>query len=99
MPYGDQALFMGTEAFRSVGGYPDMPLMEDVALVRKLRGRGRIRMASSAVTTSARRWRHMGVLRTTLENWAAVTVYGLGMSPERLARWYHRPRGREGNAA
>jgi hypothetical protein len=87
-PYGDQALFMRRQAFMAVGGFPDMPLMEDYEIVRRLRRRGKIVTVPGPVTTSARRWIRHGILRTTLTNQFIIMAYHLGVSPERLARWY-----------
>ncbi|RMG55285.1 MAG: hypothetical protein D6723_02970, partial [Acidobacteria bacterium] len=91
-PYGDQAIFLKAEVFHQVGGYPDSPIMEDVELLRRLRSRGRIVIASSAVRTSARRWQRMGIWKTWLVNQAMILSYWLGVAPERLARWYYRGR-------
>ena len=93
MPYGDQALFLKAETFRSVGGFPELPIMEDFELVRRLRRRGRIALADAAVTTSAHRWSALGPLRTTWTNQMVILGYYLGISPERLAGWYCRSRG------
>jgi rSAM/selenodomain-associated transferase 2/rSAM/selenodomain-associated transferase 1 len=88
LPYGDQALFMDAATFRRLGGFPDIPLMEDFELVRRLGRAGRVGLAGTSVTTSARRWRERGVLWTTLLNQTIVAAYLLGVAPERLARWY-----------
>jgi rSAM/selenodomain-associated transferase 2 len=88
LPYGDQALFLGTNLFREIGGFPEWPIMEDVALVRMLRRRGPIRLAGAAVSTSARRWDKLGPLRTTLVNQALLAGFLLGVEPGRLAGWY-----------
>jgi rSAM/selenodomain-associated transferase 2 len=88
LPYGDQALFLGARLFREIGGFPELPIMEDVALVRMLRRRGSIRMAGAAVSTSARRWEKLGPLRTTLVNQALLAGFLLGVEPARLAGWY-----------
>jgi rSAM/selenodomain-associated transferase 2 len=93
LPYGDQAIFLKTGLFREMGGYPKIPIMEDFELVRRLRRRGKIAIASSAVLTSARRWKRIGVWKTTLINWVVVVAYLLGVSPGRIARWYRRERG------
>ena len=89
MPYGDQALFLKAETFRSVGGFPDLPIMEDFELVRRLSRRGRIAVADAAVTTSARRWAHRAAADYMDE---PDGHHGLlsGVSPERLAGWYCR---------
>lgn len=92
MPYGDQALFMRTTTFHEVGGYPEMPIMEDYEIIRRLQKLGRVVIASAAVNTSARRWQNLGLWRTTAVNQAIVIGYTLGVSPDRLEGWYHRRR-------
>ena len=87
LPYGDQALFMTTETFQSVGRYPEFPAMEDFELVRRLRRIGRIAIAAEHVVTSARRWSKRGVWRTTTLNAACVAAYLCGVSPQRIASW------------
>lgn len=88
MPYGDQAIFIKAEVFDKLGGFPDLPMMEDFELVRRLRKVGRVAIATSAVLTSDRRWRTLGILRTTLANQAMIAGYFLGINPYKLARWY-----------
>ena len=90
MPYADQGIFLRKELFRALGGFPDMVLMEDFVLMQRLRKRGKVIIAPVAVKTSARRWREVGLLKTTLINQAVLLGYFLGSSPERLARWYRR---------
>lgn len=90
MPYGDQGLFLRTETFRRVGGYLEIPIMEDFELVRRLRRIGCIRVLKAHARTSARRWKALGWWRTTMLNWMVVLGYGLGVSPLRLAQWYRR---------
>ena len=90
MPYGDQAIFLRKELFREMGGFPDLPIMEDFQLIRRLQGEGRIVIASAAVVTSARRWKKLGALRTTLLNQLMILGFYLGFEPARLARWYRR---------
>ncbi|MGD8990750.1 MAG: TIGR04283 family arsenosugar biosynthesis glycosyltransferase [Desulfobacterales bacterium] len=94
LPYGDQALFMKKSTFEAVGGYVDVPIMEDFILVRCLRRTGKIAILSAAVVTSPRRWQHFGILKTWLLNQMIVIAYYLGISPERLARWYRREAGK-----
>jgi len=60
MPYGDQAIFLRKELFREMGGFPDLPIMEDFQLIRRLQGEGRIVIAPAAVVTSGRRWKKTG---------------------------------------
>jgi uncharacterized protein len=90
MPYGDQAIFLTAETFRQVGGFMDMPIMEDFELIRRLQRRGRIEILAAPVLTSARRWLKRGVWQTTLINQAIVIGYSIGISPTRLADWYRR---------
>lgn len=89
MPYGDQAIFLRAETFRTLGGFPDIPIMEDFELVRRLRRRGRVVTLPIPIVTSARRWREVGVVKTTLINQAVIIGYLVGLSPARLARWYY----------
>lgn len=91
MPYGDQAIFVSTDVFREAGGFPDLPIMEDYALIKRLQKMGRIEMATASVVTSGRRWIEDGVWRTTLRNQLCIAAYRLGVSPARIARWRQRP--------
>jgi hypothetical protein len=88
MPYGDQGIFLKGEVFRDLGGFPDMVLMEDFVLMQRLRKKGKVTIAPVAVKTSARRWRKLGIFKTTLINQAVLLGYFFGKNPERLARWY-----------
>ena len=92
LPYGDQGLFVRREAYAAVGGMPHLPLMEDVAFVRRLRRAGRLAFLPIRAFTSARRWERHGVLRATLRNWWLLGLYAAGRSPERLARIYRADR-------
>lgn len=91
MPYGDQGIFLKKETFEHMGGFPNLPLMEDFQLMQNLRKQGKIRLASAKVLTSARRWEKLGVIRTTLINQMVIIGYFLGVSPTRLKQWYQRP--------
>lgn len=88
LPYGDQGLLIRRAQFEALGGYADLPLMEDVDLIRRVRRQGRLHRFSSAVVTSARRYRHDGPVRGWLRNAALITLYLAGVPPRRLARWY-----------
>lgn len=88
LPYGDQALFTSTAMFRTAGGFPELPIMEDVEFVRRVGHRGRIAVAPTAVITSARRWRRRGLARTTCLNLLLLLAYYLGWPPRKLAEWY-----------
>jgi rSAM/selenodomain-associated transferase 2/rSAM/selenodomain-associated transferase 1 len=93
MPYGDQAIFLTSETFRRVGGFPELPIMEDFELIRLLKKRGDIVIVPKSVLTSPRRWTNYGVIRTTLTNQLVLLAYFLGLSSERISRWYHREQG------
>ena len=90
MPYGDQALFLRSETFQQEGGFPDMPGMEDFEFVRRLGRKGKVAIVPADALTSARRWRDMGVWRTSLLNQFLITCYKFGVSIDRLERWYRR---------
>lgn len=96
VPFGDQAIFIRKDYFNSIGGYKDIPLMEDVELMRRIRKAGdAIFIIPEQVMTSARRWEKEGILYCTLRNWALQLSYVLGVPPERLAKWY-KPVGESG---
>ncbi|HML54508.1 MAG TPA: TIGR04283 family arsenosugar biosynthesis glycosyltransferase [Solidesulfovibrio magneticus] len=89
LPYGDQALCLRRELFAAMGGFCDIPVMEDVELVRCLRrAGGRVAISPLRVTTSARRWLAEGPLFATARNLALLAGYTLGVAPARLARFY-----------
>lgn len=90
MPYGDQAIFLSAATFWELGGFKEMPIMEDFELMRRLQRQGRIAILPAPVVTSARRWLKRGVWQTTFINQAIVIAYLLGVSPDRLANWYRR---------
>ena len=88
LPYGDQCLFIRRKVFESLGGFPEVPIAEDLFLVRRISKLGRIRIAPTHVLTSARRWRTLGLFRTTLINQIIVVGIYLGVSPHTLASFY-----------
>jgi rSAM/selenodomain-associated transferase 2 len=89
IPYGDQAIFLRRSCFQSLSGFRDLPIMEEVDLMRRLRLAGnRIVILPDRVLTSARRWEKEGVFYTTFRNWILVTLFLLGVDAGRLARWY-----------
>jgi rSAM/selenodomain-associated transferase 2 len=90
MPYGDQAIFLTKAVFQQVGNFPELPIMEDFELIRRLKAIGRITIISTPVVTSARRWLQKGVFKTTLLNQIVIIAYLLGVSPKRIRRWYRR---------
>lgn len=87
---GDQAIFLRRELFDRIGGYPEIPLMEDVELSRAMRRSGRTVLLPVRVVTSARRWETHGTARTILRMWSLRIAYRLGMPPERCAELYGR---------
>ncbi len=91
-PYGDQGLFLEKRVCNELGGFGDLPIMEDFEFVGRLRRRGRVVTVPERVITSARRWRRLGVLRTMLSNQAMILGFLAGVSPERLARFYRGKR-------
>lgn len=89
IPYGDQAVFMYRSLFFQLGGFREIPLMEDVDLMRRVKkAGGRIVILPDRVQASARRWQQEGIVYTTLRNGTLLTLYLLGVSPGRLARFY-----------
>jgi rSAM/selenodomain-associated transferase 2 len=85
---GDQAMFVRRDVWERVGGFPDIPLMEDVALSRMLKRTGRPLCISRPVTTSSRRWETRGITRTILLMWRLRLQYWLGAEPSKLAERY-----------
>ncbi len=90
MPYGDQAIFLKATLFHEIGGFPEIPIMEDFEFMLRLRHQGRITLVPAPVLTSGRRWQKLGVVKTTLINQLIIACYFLGVSPEQLIRWYTR---------
>jgi rSAM/selenodomain-associated transferase 2 len=85
---GDQAMFVTRAAFEVAGRFPDIPLMEDIALSQRLRRQGPPLCLTARVTTSGRRWERNGVLRTVLLMWRLRIAYFFGAEPAALARRY-----------
>jgi rSAM/selenodomain-associated transferase 2 len=93
---GDQAIFVRRAAFARLGGYPEIALMEDIELSRRLRRAGRLAPLGLRVTTSARRWERDGAVRTIILMWTLRFLHFCGVGPDRLHRWYY---GTPGGAA
>ena len=85
---GDQAIFVRRETFQAVGGYPEVELMEDLELSRKLKRAGKIACLRAKVVTSARRWQRGGVVKTMVLMWMLRLGHFLGVPPERLKMFY-----------
>jgi hypothetical protein len=95
LPYGDQGLFFRRSIFEELGGFPDVPFLEDVALIRILRRKGRLAPLAVTLSTGDRHWRELGVLLTTLLDWTMVALFFFGVSPKMLAPHYFRWRSPE----
>jgi rSAM/selenodomain-associated transferase 2 len=85
---GDQAIFVRRDWFTAIGGFPPLPLMEDVAISRRLRRRAWPRRLTARVQTSGRRWQRHGIVRTVLLMWRLRLLFFLGVPAERLAASY-----------
>ena len=85
---GDQGLFVDRRLFDELGGYPELPLMEDVALSKRLRKVMPVNCSTLSLITSARRWQQRGVLKTIVLMWWLRLAYAVGVSPARLRQWY-----------
>ena len=88
-PYGDSGLLLRRVDFERTGGFPEIPLCEDLGFARRLRALGRVAVARSRIHLSPRRWEEHGVLRTTLLNWWVAASFLAGVSPRRLYRLYY----------
>ncbi|MHC4277532.1 MAG: TIGR04283 family arsenosugar biosynthesis glycosyltransferase [Planctomycetota bacterium] len=86
--YGDQGLFLRRETFEALGGFKEIPIMEDVDIIWRLRRLGRLHIIQNQVVTSARRYLRSGVFRQHALNFFLVVAYYLGVSPDRLKKWY-----------
>ncbi|MFP6849184.1 MAG: TIGR04283 family arsenosugar biosynthesis glycosyltransferase [Pseudomonas sp.] len=87
---GDQGVFVSKSAFLALGGYAEIPLMEDLQLCRRLRLQARPRCLRPPLSTSSRRWEQHGIWRTVVLMWCLRLAYYCGVSPEKLARQYRR---------
>ena len=90
LPYGDQALFVRRSVLDAIGGLPQVPIMEDLDLVAALKRRGRLVLLTLPATTSARRYRERGPLRTAARNMLAALAWACGRDRARIAAWVRR---------
>ncbi len=89
IPYGDQAIFVRKDYFNRICGYSDIPLMEDIELMSRIkRMSGRIHLLPERVKTSPRRWEREGVVYCTLRNWMLAILYSCGVAPEKLKKFF-----------
>lgn len=86
---GDQAIFIQTREFKRLGGFPEIPLMEDVAFSKRARKLGEPYCIKTPVVTSSRRWLNNGIVKTILQMWWLRLAFFMGVSPARIHRWYY----------
>ncbi len=91
IPFGDQAIFISHGYFKKIGGYREIPLMEDVELMRRIKEKGgNIHIIPLKTRSSARNWEKHGIIYTTLRNWAIQILYSAGISPDTLVKYYYK---------
>ena len=90
LPYGDQAIFLTRELFESAGQFPEVRLMEDLLLMRRVRRTAFPVLLPGPLHVNARRWQQHGVIRQTARNWLLLLAWRCGISTDRLARFYRR---------
>ena len=89
IPFGDQAVFIRKDYFDVIGGYKDIPLMEDIEIMERIKKRGdKIVILPQKTLTSSRRWEAEGILYSTIRNWLLQILYFFGISPHKLSRFY-----------
>ena len=86
--YGDSGIFLARANFGKIGGFPEIPILEEMEFSKGMRNLGKTTLVSPCIHISARRWETGGIVRTTLNNWLITLLYLLGISPEKLARLY-----------
>jgi rSAM/selenodomain-associated transferase 2 len=91
VPFGDQGIFVRHQLFRDVGGFPNVEIMEDMLLMKRIRCRTRPILLPGPLHVSPRRWQQNGVLQQTLRNWTLQVALTLGVAPHDLARYYPAP--------
>ncbi len=89
LPYGDQGYFVRRDLFTQMGGYREIALMEDLEFFSRLKKEGEIAFLKEAISTSARRWQRQGYYFASVRNLVLLCLYALGVSPDKLARWYY----------
>ena len=92
IPYGDQGIFVRRRLFDEIGGFPEVPLMEDVGLAIRLRRHGRLAVVPTRIFVSPRRWVRHGILGQTVRNWALTAAAAVGVPLSTLARFYPHAR-------
>ncbi len=90
--YGDGGIFLARTRFQQLGGFPEVPILEEMRFSKGLRRLGKTTLISPGIHISSRRWEEGGIVRTTLNNWLITLLYFLGVSPARLAKLYRHIR-------
>lgn len=90
--YGDSGIYVKRTDFERIGGFPEVPIMEEIGFSKALRKLGKTKMVKPRIHISARRWEANGIVRTTTINWLITFLYFLGFSLERLAKLYRNIR-------
>ena len=90
--YGDGGIFIRRSHFYQIGGFPNVPILEEMEFSRKLRYLGKTTLVQPGIHISSRRWKKNGIVRTTALNWLITALYALGVSPFRLATLYRQIR-------
>ncbi len=90
--YGDGGIFIRKRHFYQIGGFPNVPILEEMEFSRKLRHLGKTTLVEPGIRISSRRWKKSGIVRTTTLNWFITALFSLGVSPVRLARLYRHIR-------
>lgn len=90
--YGDSGIFLARADFEKVGGFPEVPILEEMEFSKVLRKLGKTTLVTPCIHISARRWETRGIVRTTLNNWLITLLYFLKVSPVMLAKLYRHIR-------
>ncbi len=90
--YGDSGIFLARTDFEKIGGFPNVPILEEMEFSRALRRLGKTTLLTPYIHISARRWEASGIVRTTLNNWLITLLYSFGVSPKKLAKLYRHIR-------
>jgi rSAM/selenodomain-associated transferase 2 len=90
LPYGDQGIFVRREIFDKTGGYREIPLMEDVEFIGRMKKEGRVVLLKKSAVTHDRRWVRKGWIRASLSNQMVMLMYRLGVDPHTLSKFYYR---------
>jgi molybdate-binding protein len=90
LPYGDQGLFIKKDSFQKLGGFKDIPLLEDLDLVKRIKQNGALETVDDKIVTSSRRYQRKGAFTTSLTNQFILLAWKAGWSEEKLAELYQK---------